>query len=99
MRMTVDETKVYKEACNLNAGDGEAIVRHYRSTQKVTRFRLLEPHLPEHVANAETTTGGCHRACRLTQKPPHPQPFLAKSPEASAAAYVEGSSNKVSILA
>ena len=35
MRMTVDETKVYKEAWNLNAGDGEPIVRHYRSTLKV----------------------------------------------------------------
>ena len=34
-RMTVDETKVYKEAWNLNAGDGEPIVRHYRSTEKV----------------------------------------------------------------
>ena len=35
MRMTVDETKVYKEAWKLNAGDGIPIVRHYRSTQKV----------------------------------------------------------------
>ncbi len=38
MRMTVDETKVYKQAWNLSAGDGEPIVRHYRSTQKVTHL-------------------------------------------------------------
>jgi MFS family permease len=35
MRMTVDETKVYKQAWNLHAGDSEPIVRHFRSTQKV----------------------------------------------------------------
>jgi MFS family permease len=34
MRMTVDETKVYKEARNLHAGDSEPIVRHFRSTQR-----------------------------------------------------------------
>ena len=34
MRMTVDETKVYKKAWNLHAGDSEPIVRHFRSTQK-----------------------------------------------------------------
>ncbi len=34
MRMTVDETKVYKEAWNLHAGASEPITRHFRSTQK-----------------------------------------------------------------
>ena len=34
MRMTVDETKVYKKAWNLHAGDSEPMVRHFRSTQK-----------------------------------------------------------------
>jgi MFS family permease len=34
MRMTVDETKVYKKAWNLHAGESEPIVRHFRSTQK-----------------------------------------------------------------
>ena len=34
MRMTVDETKVFKKAWNLHAGDSEPIVRHFRSTQK-----------------------------------------------------------------
>ena len=34
MRMTVEETKVYKEAWNLHAGDSEPIVRHFRSTQR-----------------------------------------------------------------
>ena len=34
MRMTVDETKVYKQAWDLNLGDSEPIVRHFRSTQR-----------------------------------------------------------------
>jgi len=34
MRMTVDETKVYKKAWNLHAGDSEPTIRHFRSTQK-----------------------------------------------------------------
>jgi MFS family permease len=34
MRMTVDETKVYKKAWNLHAGESGPIVRHFRSTQK-----------------------------------------------------------------
>ena len=34
MRMTVDETKVYKKAWNLHAGDSEPVIRHFRSTQK-----------------------------------------------------------------
>ena len=34
MRMTVDETKVYQKAWDLNAGDSEPIVRHFRSTQR-----------------------------------------------------------------
>ena len=34
MRMTIDETKVFKNASNLHAGDSEPIVRHFRSTQK-----------------------------------------------------------------
>jgi len=34
MRMTVDETKVYKKAWDLNLGDSEPIVRHFRSTQR-----------------------------------------------------------------
>ena len=34
LRMTVDETKVYKEAWDLHAGDSEPIIRHFRSTQK-----------------------------------------------------------------
>jgi hypothetical protein len=34
MRMTVDETKVYKKAWNLHAGDSEPMIRHFRSTQK-----------------------------------------------------------------
>ena len=35
MRMTVDETRVFKKAWNLHAGDSEPIVRHFLSTQKV----------------------------------------------------------------
>jgi MFS family permease len=34
MRMTVDETKVYKKAWNLHAGDSDPMIRHFRSTQK-----------------------------------------------------------------
>ena len=34
MRMTVDETRVYKEAWDLHAGDSEPIVRHFLSTQR-----------------------------------------------------------------
>ena len=34
MRMTVDETRVFKKAWNLHAGDSEPIVRHFLSTQK-----------------------------------------------------------------
>ena len=34
MRMTVDETRVYKKAWDLNAGDSEPIVRHFLSTQR-----------------------------------------------------------------
>jgi predicted MFS family arabinose efflux permease len=34
MRMTVDEAKVYQKAWDLNAGDSEPIVRHFRSTQR-----------------------------------------------------------------
>ena len=34
MRMTVDETKVFRRVSNLHAGDSEPIVRHFRSTQK-----------------------------------------------------------------
>jgi hypothetical protein len=35
MRMTVDETEVYKKAWNLNEGDSEPVVQHFLSTQKV----------------------------------------------------------------
>jgi Transmembrane secretion effector len=35
MRMTVDETEVYKKARSLHIGDSEPVVRHFRSTQKV----------------------------------------------------------------
>lgn len=35
MRMTVDETEVYRKAWNLHASDVEPVVRHFRSTQKV----------------------------------------------------------------
>jgi MFS family permease len=35
MRMTIDETKVFRKVSNLHAGDSEPIVRHFRSTQKV----------------------------------------------------------------
>ena len=34
MRMTVDETKVFKKAWNLHVGDSEPIVRHFLSTQR-----------------------------------------------------------------
>ena len=34
LRMTVEETKVYKKAWDLHAGDSEPIVRHFRSTQR-----------------------------------------------------------------
>jgi hypothetical protein len=34
MRMTVEETKVYKKAWDLNEGDSAPIVRHFRSTQR-----------------------------------------------------------------
>jgi MFS family permease len=34
MRMTVDETRVYKKAWDLNEGDSGPIVRHFRSTQR-----------------------------------------------------------------
>ena len=34
MRMTVDETEVYQKAWDLNAGDSEPIVRHFRSTER-----------------------------------------------------------------
>ena len=34
MRMTVDETKVFKKAWDLHVGDSEPIVRHFLSTQK-----------------------------------------------------------------
>ena len=33
-RMTVEETKAYKKAWNLHAGDSDPIVRHFRSTQR-----------------------------------------------------------------
>jgi MFS family permease len=35
MRMTVDETEVYRKAWNLHSGDAEPVVRHFRSTQRV----------------------------------------------------------------
>ena len=35
MRITIDETKVFRKVSNLHAGDSEPIVRHFRSTQKV----------------------------------------------------------------
>lgn len=35
MRMTVDETEVYKKAWNLHASEVEPVVRHFRSTQRV----------------------------------------------------------------
>jgi hypothetical protein len=35
MRMTVDETKVFKQAWNLHAGDSEPVVRYFLSTQRV----------------------------------------------------------------
>jgi len=35
MRMTVDETEVYRKAWNLHSSDVEPVVRHFRSTQKV----------------------------------------------------------------
>ncbi len=35
MRMTVDETKVFKKAWNLHAGDSEPVVRHFLSTQRL----------------------------------------------------------------
>jgi MFS family permease len=34
MRMTVEETEVYKKAWSLHSGQGEPAVRHFRSTQK-----------------------------------------------------------------
>jgi MFS family permease len=34
LRMTVEETKAYKKAWNLHAGDSDPIVRHFRSTQR-----------------------------------------------------------------
>ena len=34
MRMTVDETRVFKKAWDLHAGDSEPIVRHFLSTQR-----------------------------------------------------------------
>ena len=35
MRMTVDETKVFKQAWNLHAGDSEPVVRYFLSTQRI----------------------------------------------------------------
>lgn len=35
MRMTVDETEVYKKAWSLHIGEEEPVVRHFRSTQKI----------------------------------------------------------------
>ncbi len=35
MRMTVDETEVYRKAWNLHTGETEPVVRHFRSTQRV----------------------------------------------------------------
>jgi hypothetical protein len=35
MRMTVDETKVFKQAWDLHAGDSEPLVRYFLSAQKV----------------------------------------------------------------
>jgi hypothetical protein len=35
MRMTVDETKVFKQAWNLHTGHSEPVVRHFLSTQRV----------------------------------------------------------------
>jgi MFS family permease len=49
MRMTVDETDVYQKAWDLNAGDSEPIVRHFRSTQ---RFM----HLPGFGVSGRTFT-------------------------------------------
>ena len=34
MRMTVDETKVFKNAWNLHVGDSEPIMRHFLSTRR-----------------------------------------------------------------
>ena len=34
LRMTVEETKVFKQAWDLHAGDSEPIVRHFLSTQR-----------------------------------------------------------------
>ena len=55
MRMTVDEAKVYQKAWDLNAGDSEPIVRHFRSTQ---RFM----HLPGFGFPGPTFT--TYRECR-----------------------------------
>ena len=35
VRMTVDETEVFKKVWNLHAGDSEPIVRHFLSTQRI----------------------------------------------------------------
>lgn len=37
-RMTVDETEVYRKACSLHRGEGDPVVRHFRSTQKVMQL-------------------------------------------------------------
>jgi hypothetical protein len=39
MRMTVDETKVFKKGWNLHVGDSEPIVRHFLSTQRFIHLR------------------------------------------------------------
>jgi MFS family permease len=47
MRMTVDETEVYKKAWTLHAEDSEPVVRHFRSTQRVM-------HLPSFGVSGRT---------------------------------------------
>jgi hypothetical protein len=67
MRMTVDETKVYKQAWNLHAGGSEPVVRHFRSTQKVMHLLGF---------------GFSGRTFMNTSRMPKPQLVAAASPAA-----------------
>ena len=77
MRMTVDETKVYKKAWNLHAGDSEPIDPAFPLNPEIyaaARFWLLRSHLYEHIENAEAEIGSCY-VRGLTDAPQDESPF------------------------
>ena len=84
MRMTVDETEVYRKAWNLHSSDAEPVVRHFRSTQKVM-------HLPGFGFSGRTFVN--------TSRMPKPRLATAASEMPDRTSSVAGSASRASIFA